>query len=165
MPETQGWMGLKGLGGVGQKAWEGESGSTPRRTEIARFLPCRLDGEGTAGGEAAALSQWQWWRWWLGRELQDPGLTCQPRHPRLQPLVCAGWEGQARSASPLCGFPPAQDTSPTCFLVLLLLSLPEELGRGPQCRVMFSHHHLMGAQGLLWSKGAHCGVSRCEVWV
>lgn len=29
-------------------------------TEIARFLLCRLDGEGTARGEAAALSQWQW---------------------------------------------------------------------------------------------------------
>lgn len=51
--EGTGRGGTESLGG-------GESASTPRRTEIARFLPCRLDGEGTAGGEAAALSQWQW---------------------------------------------------------------------------------------------------------
>ena len=36
---------------------------------------------------------------------------------------------------------------PHVFLVLLRLSLPEELGRGPQSRVIFSHHHWMGAQG------------------
>lgn len=38
----------------------GESARARGRTEIARFLLCRLDGEGTARGEAAALSQWQW---------------------------------------------------------------------------------------------------------
>ena len=64
MQETQGQMGLKGLGwggggGTESLGW-GESARAPRRTEIARFLPCRLDGEGTARGEAAALSQWQW---------------------------------------------------------------------------------------------------------
>ena len=45
------------------------------------------------------------------------------------------------------------------FLVLLLLSLLEELGRGPQSRVIFSHHHWMDAQGAREVMGGEQGVT------
>lgn len=76
--ETQGQMVLKGPGGVGQKAWDGESQQGLVRTGDSQVPPVLPGWGGNSRRRGATLSQWQWVEARLGRELPDPSLACWP---------------------------------------------------------------------------------------
>lgn len=133
------------------------------RTEIARFLCAAWMEEGTAGGEAArpvsvAVGGGAGWV----ENFQIPALPAgrRPRQVRgPQPCGCDLRCAQGGRPGPQ-RFPSLWHSTSSgpfthVFLVLLLLSLLEELGGDLESRVMFFRHHWMGRsreQGGPWGR-------------